>query len=206
MIKKNEYLSTCPSIMPIFSPSPLSVGEEKTADRDLAAIRMDYSAVSSRFGAGTISPELAVEDKTSAEGVLDMTGVERCAVDAAVAAVEAPADDPAVEEPTDGVMPDEQAVGVDGEEEGQTVEAEFEDYVNVQPMVDVVSYETTVADEGSAAAQASHDDRSLVGAGPMVIEAVVETVNKTPVGTVEDESSPDALASEFEGTIGGLAS
>lgn len=187
----------------------MSVGEEKSTNEDLAAARMDYSAASARLAAGTIaaiSPEVAFVDKTAAEDVMDISGAERCAVGAAVAAVEAPVDDPVVEESTDDVMPDEQAIGVDGEEERQAVEVEFEDYVNVQPMVDVVSCETTAADNESAAALPAHDDRSLIGVGPMVIEAVVETVNKAPVCAAKDESSPDALASELEGTIGVLAS
>ncbi|WP_411024151.1 hypothetical protein, partial [Salmonella sp. s58408] len=83
--------------------SAVSVGEEKSTNEDLAAARMDYSAASARLAAGTIaaiSPEVAFVDKTAAEDVKDISGAERCAVGAAVAAVEAPVDDPVVEEST----------------------------------------------------------------------------------------------------------
>lgn len=137
--------------------------------------------------------------------VLDITGTEGRAVGAAVAAVEAPVDDPAVETPTNDVMPDEQTLGVGGEEEQKAVEPEFEDYVNVQPMVDVVSCDMREADEETAPVKPAHDDRSLVEAEPMVTEAVVDTVDKAPVDVTKDEPSPDALASVVEGTMSILA-
>lgn len=186
------------------SPSPVSVGEERTTNEDLAATRIDFSAASAQLAVDTMaatSREVAFEDNAAAEDVLDTTGAKGGAVGAAVAAVEAPVDDPAVEASMDDVMPVEQAVGVDGEEERQAMEAEFEDYVNVQPMVDIGSYETRAADEEIVADKPAHADRSLVEAGPMVIEAAVETVNEAPVDAAKDEPSPDALASVVEGTM-----
>lgn len=199
-----EVLSTCPSTMLTYSPSSVSVGEERTTDEDLAATRIDVSAASAQLAADTMaatSREVASEDNAAAEDVLDTTGAKGFAVGAAVAAVEAPVDDQAVEAPMGDVMPDEQAVGVDGEDEGQAMEAEFEDYVNVQPMVDVASYETRAADKEIVADKPAHTDRSLAEAGPMVIEAVVETVNEAPVDAAKGEPSPDALASVVEGKV-----
>lgn len=146
-------------------------------------------------------PEKFDEHEPVVVSVSDTTGTEEDrGVGATVAAVEASVDDSADTPPTDDVTPDEKRVHVDGAEGGKAVE-QFEDYVTVQPNVDVVPPEARKAGEKPAAVKPVYEDRSLAAVKRMVLQASVKNLDDTPVGAATDESSPGAQSSGVEGTV-----